>query len=259
MTPIPSAAREDNARIERCETVQTEAEVRRCRFGDPRGSTTVAVIGDSKMSQWMPALRPIARQSGWQVTTYLKYSCSFTVGWQEVYSELCHQWGAKVLDAIEADPPDFVITTQVEPRSRDADGDFTTSAMTRDLRATWSRITALGTRIVVIANNPHPGTDVYECVAEHPDKLSACAYDRASTLAASSNPVQRAAADGLSGVEVVDLFDAICPTSPCAPVIGDVLVYRAGSHITATYIKTLTPRLATALDGTRLSVTYRRE
>ena len=257
MTPIPSAAREDNARIERCETVQTSAEVKTCRFGDPQGSTTVAVIGDSKISQWMPALRPIARQSGWQVTSYLKYACSFSIGLQEVYTKLCREWVSRVLDRIEADPPDFVITTQGEPKGKDTDGRYTTGAMTRSLHEMWSRITALGTKIVVIANNPHPGMDVFECVAEHPEQLTDCTYDRRTTLAASSNPVQRAAAEGLDGVEIVDLFDAICPVSPCAPVIGNVLVYRAGSHVTATYIKTLTPRLAEALDRTRLRATYR--
>jgi hypothetical protein len=34
----------------------------------------------------------------------------------------------------------------------------------------------------------------------------------------------------------------------CPPVIGNVLLYRQGSHITVTYINTLTKRLAHALD-----------
>ena len=34
---------------------------------------------------------------------------------------------------------------------------------------------------------------------------------------------------------------------PLAPVIGNVLLYRQGSHLTATYVETLAPRLARAL------------
>jgi hypothetical protein len=54
----------------------------------------------------------------------------------------------------------------------------------------------------------------------------------------------------------VDLFDAICPVDPCSPVIGNVLVYRQGAHITATYVKTLTPRLAKALTHEGLRAEY---
>jgi hypothetical protein len=115
----------------------------------------------------------------------------------------------------------------------------------------------LGTQVIVIANNPHPGMDVYECVAENPEKLSRCAFDRKAKLRASSHPVQYAAAEGLDGVEIVDLFDAICPLSSCPPVIGNVLIYREGSHLTDTFVRSLTPRLAEALNRTRLRATYR--
>jgi hypothetical protein len=29
----------------------------------------------------------------------------------------------------------------------------------------------------------------------------------------------------IAGIVMVDLFDAICPVDPCAPVIGNVLIY----------------------------------
>lgn len=59
--------------------------------------------------------------------------------------------------------------------------------------------------------------------------------------------LQEQAAAGLGGVALIDLNDAICPTDPCAAVIGDALVYRDSGHLTATYAATLAPRLATAL------------
>jgi hypothetical protein len=54
---------------------------------------------------------------------------------------------------------------------------------------------------------------------------------------------------------MIDMTSAICPTEKCAPVIGDVLVYRQGSHITATYITTLAPRLEEALKDAGVPVT----
>jgi hypothetical protein len=42
---------------------------------------------------------------------------------------------------------------------------------------------------------------------------------------------------------VVDLSDAICPSDPCAPVIGGVMVWRDDHHLSRTYVQSLTPRL----------------
>ena len=55
---------------------------------------------------------------------------------------------------------------------------------------------------------------------------------------------------GIEGLVLVDMMDALCPPhlDACPPVIGNVLIYRQGSHITATYAGTLTRRLAHALD-----------
>ena len=114
-------------------------------------------------------------------------------------------------------------------------------------------LTSRGTKVVVIADNPSPGMEVYECVAKNPTQLSVCAFDRNRSGAAR---IQHDAVKGQSGVSIVDLADAICPTDRCAPVIGHVLVYRQGSHITKTYIETLTPRLAAALTDSGMPARY---
>jgi hypothetical protein len=37
---------------------------------------------------------------------------------------------------------------------------------------------------------------------------------------------------------VVGASDLVCRTPTCVPVIGGVLVYRQGSHVTNTYVET---------------------
>ena len=47
---------------------------------------------------------------------------------------------------------------------------------------------------------------------------------------------------------LVDLNPWVCPTeSACPPVIDQVLLFRQGSHLTATYVRSLTPVLHHAL------------
>jgi hypothetical protein len=48
-------------------------------------------------------------------------------------------------------------------------------------------------------------------------------------------------------VPVVETFDLVCPTSRCPIIVGNVLVYRDESHISATFAKWLTKPLADKL------------
>lgn len=263
MTPLPTQATADipRAHAEGCQQTFAKSAVVTCEYGDQHGRLTVAVVGDSKMTQWTPALELIAEQNGWRLVTYLKSSCSFSLV-TTVYDgkpyQTCRDWAEDVLDRLVADPPDYVLTTQGASEALTSGGKLSAETMAAGLRQIWSTLTAKGSKVVVIADNPHPGMNVYECVERNPQRLSVCAFDR-ERYALSAAPVQHRAAKGQRNVRVVDLFDAICPTDRCAPVIGNVLVYRQGSHITATYAKTLTPRLAAALSKAGLPAAYNGE
>ncbi|GAA1293628.1 acyltransferase family protein [Planotetraspora silvatica] len=260
MTPLPTEATKDIDLTFRDNCLQGEGKtaVVTCRYGDPKGPITVAVVGDSKVAQWTSALEPLAKQNGWRMVTYLKSACSFSMAVIETEGQTCRAWGANVLKRLQADPPDWVVTSQSDTQGRDAAGKFTEQAMVVGLRDMWGRLRAMGSKVMVIANNPHPGKNVYECVAKNPDKLSACSFDR-KEYDSSSAVTQHTAAKGMKGVEVVDLFDAICPTERCPAVIGNVLIYRQGSHLTDTYIRSMTPRLAKALTKAHLRATYKKE
>src|SRR5699024_3124989 len=119
--------------------------------------------------------------------------------------------------------------------------------MIQALTEQWTTVTEAGSRVVVIDDNPNPGSDVYECVADHLDDLQACTFDREDGIQRSAASEQRAAAEQVPGVQTIDMTDQICPEETCVPVIGNVLVYRQTSHVTSTYVRTLTPDLADRL------------
>jgi hypothetical protein len=113
----------------------------------------------------------------------------------------------------------------------------------------WSQVTDAGIPMVVIADNPSPPgtTSVYECVADHEGDLAACTFPRAAGERRSGAAAQLPAARRVEDVRVVDIRTSICPETRCVPVIGNVLVYRRGSHVTDTYARTLQDPLARAL------------
>jgi hypothetical protein len=79
------------------------------------------------------------------------------------------------------------------------------------------------------------------------DNLAACAFERSPADENGGAGAQVVAAKELADVHLVDLNDFICPGEMCPAVIGSVLVYRQGSHLTKTYVDSLTPRLEAAL------------
>jgi hypothetical protein len=121
--------------------------------------------------------------------------------------------------------------------------------MVRGLQSYWRQLQDAGIQVVVQLDNPFPLTHpVYRCVQENPTDFGRCDFDLAKAFEESAAPALKEAAHGLPGVRVLDMTSVICPDGDtCPAVIGDVLVYRAGSHLTRTFTVSAEPRLAEAL------------
>jgi peptidoglycan/LPS O-acetylase OafA/YrhL len=256
ITPNPLAAPEDvpDLYADGCQTAADDATVHTCTYGADDAATTIAVVGDSKAAQWVPALQLLAPEHDWRIRTYTKSACPFVDGTVTMDGEpyqTCHDWGQDVLDRLTGDEkPDVVLTVQmrstaIEPGSDDPT-DTSQEAMEDAIVSTWRQLADAGVEVVSLADTPQTGYDVYACVAENPDDLGECTYDRQKGIDISGVEVQSAAAER-AGVPFIDLNRWICPSAECPPVIGDVLVYRQGSHVTKTYIETLAPQLGRAL------------
>ena len=256
ITPDPLHATKDVPELyaEGCQVAVESSEPTTCAYGSAEASTTIAVVGDSKAAQWVPAFQVLARQNDWRVVTYTKSACQFATVETSLDGDVyrtCRAWTDNVLDRLTgSDKPDVVVTAGQRDMGvvggEDGDLELSEDAMRSAMIDTWTRIEDAGVRVVVLADTPQTGSDVYACVAEHTDDLTACTYDRDHGVDASGAPVQGAAAQE-AGVPFVNLTDFICPASKCPPVIGNVLIYRQGSHLTKTYVESLAPRLEAEL------------
>ncbi|MEF2978751.1 acyltransferase family protein [Subtercola sp. YIM 133946] len=252
-----------------CQQSDTSSDPVSCTYGDKSSLKTMVLVGDSKAAQWMPALDIIAKKHGMKLVTFLKSSCSFadanvTIDGRSYPS--CTEWNAKVTSELDSLRPSLVVTSQVRaaaetPGSGGQDTDTGRSLMTQGLEQTWQHLLSNGSKVLVIGDTPQVGSNVYECVGENPDNLAVCAYPRQKAVDASAQPTQRLAVAALHGevidaaedpdsqstpsqLALIDMDAAICPSeTSCPPVIGNVLIYRSGSHITATYVGTLAQRL----------------
>jgi peptidoglycan/LPS O-acetylase OafA/YrhL len=253
IVPDPVLAPKDVPGLYRagCQQQPDSAEPVSCSYGNKDAGTTIAVVGDSKAAQWVPAFEQLVKKHDWHVITYNKSACQFvdtdTPLDGGVYTT-CREWTHNVLAKLTGpDQPDVVVTAGQQDDAVTgvaSDGTLVESqpVLQAALAKTWQQVEDAGVKVVVLAVTPQTGRDIYPCVADRPKDPGECAYERANGVAASGAPTQRAAAEAAK-VPFIDLVDWICPRAECAPVIGGVLVYRQGSHITKTYIESLAPRL----------------
>ncbi|HEY8591007.1 MAG TPA: acyltransferase family protein, partial [Naasia sp.] len=232
-----------------CQQDGGSTEVVVCSFGstDP-SAPRYALAGDSHAAQWMPALARLAESEGWQLDTYLRSGCGLsTVDASGLGSAArCAEWNSAALDRIVDGRYDVVLVGMRSSLVGGVEKSPEEIARTvREIQLSWSSVDASGARLVALRDTPQPLAagipDMARCVAS--SGSGGCSMERDDALVVDPTVV---AADE-SGVPVVDLTDRFCGKDLCEAVVGNVLVYRDGSHVSALYIETLAPYLGEAV------------
>lgn len=254
-TPAPADASADNADVydDGCHQDYGSDEPAYCVYGEVGADISLALIGDSHAAHLQPALRQIAESRGWELRTYTKSACLF--GAVDVWHptpegayEDCRSWEQNVQQDLRANPVDLVITSSSGGHSAVVGGERVprpeADAFLADgLTATWRSAQESGASVLVVLDTPWVGGDVPECVAENPDRLSECAVDRTEAVDRSAQAYQTLALQHADSIHSLDLTPWVCPEEMCPAIIGEVLIYRDGHHLTGTYARSLAPIL----------------
>lgn len=250
LTPDPVLAVEDGPpQLDGCLLAKDEVDIRDCSAGDPDGDVDIALVGDSKAGQWLPALDAIGRENGWHIQVYTKSACAFTDAMTRSQGEpydACREWGETVFERLAGpDGPDVVITSSVRGTAVGEGGQDTPEAIVDGFVGYWQQLVDRGVTVIALSDTPQPGgiAPVYECVAEHPEDFElACSWPYETS--AGSRVLAGAVEAMPDGAHFVDMDPWVCPDRTCVGVYRNVLTYRAGSHITATYVMVLAEPLA---------------
>jgi hypothetical protein len=100
--------------------------------------------------------------------------------------------------------------------------------------------------VAIIVDTPHSDHDVPACLAKHRKAIERCTTTRSAAFGW-RHRIREAEAARLTGATLVDLSAVTCPTDPCPPVVGSMLVYRDHHHLTATFARSLVDELGAAL------------
>jgi len=223
-----------------------------CVYGDRIGGHTVILFGDSHAMQYFPPLELLAEEQHWRLVVLTKRECTpGEVAVENVLSgqrySQCDAWRERSLRRIESSPrPATVViggSTAYTAFGRNGEplhDAANAAALEAGYARTLTRIREAGLSIALIRDLPAAPFDVPSCVSEHPRHLRECAFER-SPRSNREFDVRAAAAE--PDVALLDLTPEVCPHDVCRAVIGNALVYRDRSHLTATFARTLSPWL----------------
>ena len=250
LRPSLATARVDWERIQvdDCTLSNSETQPPDCVYGDPQGSKTVVLLGDSHAAQWFPALERIAKGEGWRLIPYTKLSCRFldmrmySLIFKREYRE-CTTWRDLVIGELQRLKPDLVVVAAARDLRTMVPGDddarLQGEAMARFL-------VQIPGRIGILVDTPSSSYDVPACLALHRDDAGLCETARGVAFGARHLILEQTAAD-VSGATVVDLSATICWRDPCPVISGRTLMWRDHQHFTATYAASLAEALFAAL------------
>jgi peptidoglycan/LPS O-acetylase OafA/YrhL len=263
--PNPLRARDDRSRAfyDGCLVGIGGTNSNKCLYGDPNGKRTLILFGDSHAMQYFPALEELAKTRHWRLITLTKAEC--TPGEVKIRSMVanreysqCDAWREDSLQRIEAGDPKSAIVvmsgdtayTPYGPDGEELSGDAGAAAMEAGYVSSLTRIHRAGLRTVVIRDTPVSASDVPGCVSEDLQHLESCAFPRVRDK---TKEFDARAARAAPETHLIDINPEICPENLCRAVIGNALVYRDKSHLSATFARTLAPGLERALKRAGLS------
>lgn len=217
----------------------TEAEKKtyRCSNGITDGARHIVVLGSSHANVWNTPIMSLAQDNDWTLTSIIKGLCPVGTSVDDGLSEECVEFNAATLAEVRQMKPDLVVTTSTRTDHR--------AEMPERLDESWvTEIKALnlaGIPVLALRDTPRFAESVPVCIENNLADPNSCGVPKTDIFSAAS-PTDAVAAE-LPDTTFLDFTDYFCLGDVCPAVIGNVIVYKDSTHVTASYMATLTPIL----------------
>lgn len=207
----------------------TEVEV--CEYGElDNFKYTVALVGGSKSVHWLGSLESFAHEEQIRILNMTKSGCRFSTS--TGVAEDCYEWNENIIDTIEEENPDLVITlADIFMRQENGVPD--------GYLEQFSRLDERGFTVLALRDTPRFGYSVPECLSESDLSNEECGLSK-DKMYPDTPPWDRLEVPP-QNVVYRDYTDYFCPDGYCSTIIGNVIVYTDHHHITNTFSTTLGP------------------
>lgn len=204
-------------------------------------TATIVLSGGSHSMHWYQALRALAAEYNWELLVVEKDACVLMDN-SNAHSAGCNAWNDNYIEWLENHDVDLVVANGTRIFS-DRQERVHEGAQDR-----WDQVTDTGAELLLMRGTPRPGDDVDDCLASG-NTPEDCGAD--TTQIAETNPLETE--DLPDGVSYIDMLPHVCPegmttdSDQCPAVVGNVVVWFDGSHLTNQYVATMTPIIETEL------------
>ena len=251
LSPSLASARDDLPQIYRNKCILDVGvnQPKDCIYGDANGSIDIVLFGDSHAAQWMPALHQVASQNGWRLIVHVKKACPTA----EIPTDKdpnrtdCVPWRQAVIDRIAALQPDLVIMSAYRYKQvGSAAGRDPDQVWREGLDLTLQKLQGAAGHLLLLGDSATPADDVPSCVAGRLSNVGSCMNSRDNAVRPGRLGVERDLA-AQYGASFIPTSDWMCTDTVCPVIVGNVLMYRDNSHITATASAFLAPYVEAAV------------
>jgi peptidoglycan/LPS O-acetylase OafA/YrhL len=251
LSPGLAAARDDLPHVydNGCILDIGENSPKTCIYGDAGGSVTIVLFGDSHAAEWMPAMHQVASQNGWRLIVHTKKACPTA----DIPTEKdpgrtdCVPWRDAVIQQIAQLQPDLVVMSAYRYKQVGAaSGRDPDQVWKEGLELTVAKVRPLTAHLLLLGDSATPIDDVPSCLAGNLSSVASCMNSREGAVRPGRLAVEREVAAN-HDAEFIPTSDWMCTDSYCPVIVGNVLMYRDNSHITATASLFLAPYVEAAL------------
>jgi SGNH domain-containing protein len=237
-TPTVADALHDHVNLGRCSAFRRLRSAI-CNYGDPNGTKTVVVFGNSHSAMWVPALSVAAKADHWKLYPVVKESCGYDT-YTDVVPHLnpansCSSWYDWAKTVIARLHPNLIVM-----------GSYTfTTYWALGERLVISQLRPLTKRFVLLSDSPwipapsecflYPNATQGTCLRhESPRRIAAQVKTHAIAIA--------------MHVQYLDITPLLCDESQCPSVIDGIIPTADGSHVTPQYSAFVAPALDEAIN-----------
>lgn len=223
----------------------------RCVYGDPNGTNTAVVVGDSIAISWLPAIAAALAERGWRIQVLTMHQCPYTSasvvrsdGSPHPDCDAFHDWTASEIQRLQ---PSLIIASQLDAvGERLTDGGDLTEFI--GLTEDTLRQFAEGDRKVIVLTAPPPGVPLEECytsTGSPSDCVTPTGGAHKRMTSALSSSVTQMSNQNVSFLDADFMF---CSGDRCPAEVDGVVVRADGSHLTDAYSRRLGAPLGELLE-----------
>jgi hypothetical protein len=234
-TPTVADALSDHVNLGRCSAFRRLRSAI-CNYGDPNGTKTVVVFGNSHSAMWVPALAVAAKADHWKLYPVVKESCGY-----DTYTDVvpllnpanqCSSWYDWAKTVIARLHPNVLVM-----------GSYTfTTYWAHGERLVISQLRPLTKRFILLSDSPWIPAPA-QCFL-HLNATQGTCLRHESPMRIAAQAKTHAIAKVMH-VQYLDITPLLCDARLCPCVIDGIIPTADGSHVTPQY----SAFVALALDG----------